>query len=106
MEMLNPDEAFVNDQAEELARARAKFPGPNKNFAAMVEEVGDVAKALLDFGLGKITWREVQEEAIQVAVMAQRIATEGDPTLVHLAGHAQGLAQQADAAAQLQSNYA
>jgi len=30
----------------ELQRARNKFPGPNKNFTALVEEVGELAQAL------------------------------------------------------------
>lgn len=44
---------------------------------ALTEEVGELAKALLDEG-----WSRVQAEAIQVACMAARVAIEGDPTLI------------------------
>lgn len=61
---------------QELRSAREKFPGANKNFAALAEEHGELAKALLDESNTRV-W----EEAVQVAVMAIRVATEGDPTL-------------------------
>ncbi len=44
---------------------------------ALTEEVGELAKALLDE-----EWSRVQLEAIQVACMAARVAIEGDPTLI------------------------
>lgn len=53
-----------------------KFPPPNPNLIALVEEVGEVAKALLDESPLR-----VKEEAIQVAAVALRIVLEGDPTL-------------------------
>ena len=56
----------------ELIKARAKFPSPNKNFVALVEEVGELAKDLLE---GKPTFKN---EATQVAVMAIRVLEEGD----------------------------
>lgn len=43
---------------------------------ALTEEVGEVAKALLDESPDR-----VYEEAVQVAVMAMRLATEGDRSL-------------------------
>lgn len=43
---------------------------------ALTEEVGELAKALLDE-----SDQRVYEEAVQVAVMALRVATEGDPSL-------------------------
>lgn len=61
--------------AAELERARAKFPGPNVTFAALVEEVGELSTALFSEGSGP-----VREEAIQVAVMALRIILDGDAT--------------------------
>lgn len=71
-----PDsEIFTRIQAE-LARARKKFPNPQASMTALTEEVGELAKALLDE-----PWDRVIEEAVQVAVMAIRVATEGDPTL-------------------------
>jgi len=61
----------------ELSFARAKFPGSNLNFPALVEEVGELSKALLDHSCGKATADEVFAEAIQVATMAIRVAEEG-----------------------------
>lgn len=63
----------------ELERARAKFPMPNPTFVALVEEVGELAQALLKCkpGLHEPS-KAVYEEAIQVAVMAIRVLEEGD----------------------------
>lgn len=58
----------------EMARARTKFPGNGKLLAALVEEVGELAKALLQ----RRAKEEIVAEAIQVAVVAIRIAEEGD----------------------------
>lgn len=73
--MLDRDKTFVVAQAQELASARHNFPSPNCSTIALMEEVGELAKALLDE-----SWDRVVEEAVQVAVMAQRVATEGDPS--------------------------
>ena len=87
--------------AAELARARAKFPAPNLNLAALGEECGELAEALLinlsimqahqgrlaramlhtRFGGDAAGWEHVRKEAIQVAVMAIRVALEGDATI-------------------------
>ena len=78
-----PDEAFVNDLLAEVSRARARFPAAsNPTLAALTEEVGELAKALLHIREGKsTTWWDVYDEAIQVAAMALRVATEGDAIL-------------------------
>lgn len=60
----------------ELERARTKFPGPDATLAALVEEVGEVAKALMDESRER-----VRKEAVQVAVMAIRLILDGDATL-------------------------
>lgn len=57
----------------ELAHARAKFPDNKTNFTALVEEVGELAEALL-----KKRPVEVFAEAIQVIVMAIRVIQEPD----------------------------
>lgn len=59
---------------DEIKRARAKFPDNKHLLAALMEEVGELAQALAD-NHGK---QRVREEAIQVACVAIRIATEGD----------------------------
>jgi NTP pyrophosphatase (non-canonical NTP hydrolase) len=59
---------------EELIRARTKFPGTRFLLAALTEEVGELAQAMLQ---GKPR-EEIQKEAIQVACVAIRILEEGD----------------------------
>lgn len=58
----------------EVARARAKFPNNAHLLAALVEEVGELAKALLEGGNSV----DAKAEAIQVACVAVRIIEEGD----------------------------
>lgn len=70
---------FFADVAREVDRARAKFPKPDALLTALTEEVGEVAKAMLDESAA-----HVRAEAIQVAAMALRLALEGDPTLDEL----------------------
>lgn len=72
------DEHFVELVQKELAKAREKFPSPNHSFTALVEEVGELAQALLKWSAGKWDYQRVIDEAIQVATMAQRIVVEGD----------------------------
>jgi hypothetical protein len=67
---------FTHHVRAEVRKARAKFPGANKNLAALVEEVGELAKAMLDEDNVRV-W----QEAVQVAAMALRCATEGDHSL-------------------------
>ena len=56
--------------------------GENPTVAALTEEVGELAQAMLHIREGKGTdWTRVYREAVQVAVMAMRAATEGDHTL-------------------------
>jgi hypothetical protein len=93
---------FVADLMAEHARALAKFPGPNVNLAALTEEAGELSDTLCSYLLalqgnqGRLaramlhrrpndgndsTWADVRKEAIQVAVMAMRVALEGDPSI-------------------------
>lgn len=76
------DDMFIQDLQTEVAKARAKFPGPNPTIAALTEEVGELAQAALHIREGKHNdWWKVWNEAKQVAVMAMRMATEGDATI-------------------------
>lgn len=59
---------------DEMQRARSKFPSNEHLLAALMEEVGELAQALLD-GHGR---ERVVAEAIQVACVAVRIVEEGD----------------------------
>ncbi|MGL6339179.1 MAG: hypothetical protein ACRC80_08570 [Waterburya sp.] len=76
--------SFINDrlfciaQQNELKSARTKFPDTYLGFFALIEEVGELATALLEYENGEIEWSNVADEAVQVAVMAQRIAVEGN----------------------------
>lgn len=71
-----PTQQTLADVAHEVHRARTKFPGNRLLLAALMEEVGELARAYLQ--------REgpdrVRKEAIQVACVALRIAEEGDAT--------------------------
>ena len=69
-------DGFLRDVKREVERARIKFPQPNAVMCALTEEVGELAKAMMDEPRVRV-WAE----AVQVAAMAARAAVEGDPTL-------------------------
>lgn len=69
-EALSGTLALVED---EVRRSRQKFPGNEHMLAALVEEVGEVSRALLENKPD-----EVVAEAVQVAATAVRIVEEGD----------------------------
>lgn len=75
VERLGPEETLSAEILAELTRARAKFPGKNVTFAALVEEVGELATATFEEGRDR-----VRKEAVQVAVMAMRMVLDGDHT--------------------------
>lgn len=66
--------------AEEMVRARSKFPGPRLLGSALAEEVGEMADAWL-----KMDPAHCRKEALQVACVAMRIHQEGN------VGHGQSL---------------
>lgn len=70
------EEALVQEILAELRRAREKFPGDNVTTLALVEEVGELAKATFEESRDR-----VREEAVQVAAMAMRVVLDGDQTL-------------------------
>lgn len=70
-----PEQELADDILAELVRARAKFPGKNVTFAALVEEVGELATATFEESRER-----VRKEAVQVAVMAMRMVLDGDHT--------------------------
>ena len=80
--VLTADEQFfMNEVIIELVHSRKKFPDPAGVMAALCEETGEVAKAMLSE-----SDRRVYAECVQVAATALRIAIEGDPTLRELRG--------------------
>jgi len=70
-----PEAVLSAEILAELTRARTKFPGKNVTFAALVEEVGELATATFEEGRDR-----VRKEAVQVAVMAMRMVLDGDHT--------------------------
>lgn len=59
--------------AEEMVRARTKFPGPRVLGSALAEEVGEMADAWL-----RMDPTHCRKEALQVACVAMRIHQEGN----------------------------
>ena len=70
---------FLHLVEQEVVAARAKFPSSNHVTVALMEEAGELAKAMMDE-----PWGRVVAEAVQVAAMAARCAIEGDPTMQEL----------------------
>jgi hypothetical protein len=68
--------AALLEVAVEVGRARELHPGTQHRLAALVEETGEVAKALIEHG-GQST--EVRIEARHAAATAVRIMLEGIP---------------------------
>lgn len=60
----------------EVMAGRKKFPGNRLALAALVEEVGELSRALLQ----RQGRARVEQEALQVAAVAMRIFEEGDST--------------------------
>ena len=71
---------FIAEVETELARARKLFPENRHMLAALGEETGELANALIENDIGNptATAAAIWKEAVQSAVMAARIATEGD----------------------------
>ncbi len=69
-------DVLVGEIKVELDRARIKFPGDNVTMLALMEEVGELAKATFEEPS-----ENVRKEAVQVAVMAMRVVLDGDATV-------------------------
>ena len=67
-------EDTVRALRSEVERARSKFPDNSHLLGALMEEVGELARVLLQ---GEGTER-MYDEAVRVACVALRIAEEGD----------------------------
>ena len=68
-------ETVLRQVKQESRRAVRNWPYPNPNLAALTEEVGELAQAMLQ----QKSFSERYAEAVQVAAMAMRCALEGDP---------------------------
>lgn len=83
-----PQDLTIQAIKAEVTRARLKFPGNNVMLAALSEEHGELANALLELRFATIAKQpkydldrlrdNVQKEAIQVAAVAIRILEDGD----------------------------
>lgn len=73
-ELRPPNAVTLAEISVEVSEARAKFPSPRHLCVALMEEVGELAKALLESD----DWEDVRSEAKQVACVAIRIMEEGD----------------------------
>ena len=82
--LTSPDGLVFVMIRDELKAAREAFPDKTHMLAALVEEVGEVAKALMEHDRKQGTSvQEVLREAVQVASMAIRIAVEGDDNFLY-----------------------
>lgn len=70
---MNTSSGLMHEIFDELARARTKFPESDVTILALMEEVGELAKAAFEEPRAR-----VRQEAIQVAVMAIRVILDGD----------------------------
>lgn len=71
-------EESLGDLAEEMLRAREKFPNNRDLAMALLEEVGEAAEEMLNEPSAAISQRR-REEWLQVACVAMRLYEEGDP---------------------------
>ena len=69
-----PSLLTIDALTAEVTRARIKFPGNRLLLTALMEEVGELARAYLQ----RRPKEEIEIEAIQVACLAIRIIEEGD----------------------------
>ena len=72
--------ALVYDMTNEYKGAMAKFPGNRCNLAALMEEVGELAQAMLKREFepsAGVSRADIYAEAVQVGAMAMKIALHG-----------------------------
>lgn len=68
--------AAANNAVKEARGSAVRFPSNEHMHAALGEEVGELANALIDHHRGLKTAQDVYNEAMQAAAMALRIALE------------------------------
>lgn len=76
------DEDFLFVVRAELGKARQKFPSENLSFVVLLEELDDLAEAILKHRAGLLPYKEVVREAAQVAAMVIRVVNEVDASLL------------------------
>lgn len=73
---LSPENYFWQLLQLEVLFARTKHPGNELLVTALLEEAGELARACLEGSA-----EDIHREAVQVAAVALRIATEGDQSV-------------------------
>ena len=82
--LTSPDGLVFVMIRDELKAAREVFSGNTHMLCALVEEVGEVAKAIMEHDRKEGTSvQQVLREAVQVASMAIRLAVEGDENFLY-----------------------
>jgi len=82
--MTSPDGLVMMMVRDELKAARAAFPGSTLMLCAFMEEVGELAQALMEHDRSQGTSvQEVMREAVQCAAMSIRLAVEGDENFMY-----------------------
>ena len=64
---------FLASVESEIEQSRGKYPTSELSVIALMEEVGEVAKAVTEED-----WSRVRAECVQVACMAARVSIDGD----------------------------
>lgn len=80
MSYQNTFRKFVLDVYDEQIKAQNKFPEGKNLLAALIEEVGESAQALLKIQESNESPENVYKELVQVASTAYRLAILGDMT--------------------------
>lgn len=71
-------ERFIADVVSEFVRTSGLYPTNEDHVAALSEEAGEVAKAMIDHRRGKATEADIWTECVQTANMALHVALRGD----------------------------
>jgi NTP pyrophosphatase (non-canonical NTP hydrolase) len=74
---------FIKKLKETLIKSTEKYPLNRIMLTGLISEVGEVGQALKNLVLEKegATWQQVYDECIDVAVVALRLALEGDSNI-------------------------
>ncbi len=75
----NKNDKFLLAVQREVTRARKLHPSNKHLLAALFEEVGEAAQALVDHDVGKATPEDIYKELVQAAAMCLRVAIDTDP---------------------------
>ena len=82
--MTSPDGLVFMMIRDELIAALKAYPGSTHMLCAFMEEVGELAQALMEHDRSQGTSvQEVMREAVQCAAMSIRLAVEGDENFMY-----------------------